>query len=47
MRKELEQRLYDLRYDMDLIGLEEDLKNEIRNLTDEELVNLVNEYEED
>lgn len=47
MREELEQRLFDFRYDMDLIGLEEDLKNEIRNLTDEELVNLVNEYEED
>lgn len=47
MREELEQRLFDFRYDMDLIGLEEELRNEIRNLTDEELVNLVNEYEEE
>lgn len=47
MRQELEKRLYDLRFDMDCIDLEEDLRNEIRNLTDEELVNLIAEYEEE
>ena len=47
MRQELEQRLFDLRYDMDCIGCEAEMWNEIHNLNDEELVNLIAEYEED
>lgn len=47
MRQELEQRLFELRFDMDCIGEETRLAEEIRSLTDEDLVNLIAEYEED
>ena len=47
MRQELEQRLFDLRYDMDCIGCEAEMWEQIRGLKDEELVNLIAEYEED
>lgn len=48
MRQELEQRLYDLRYDMDCIpdGGQE-LRQAIAGLTDKELMELIAEYEED
>ena len=48
MRQELEQRLFDLRYDMDCIpdgGFE--LRQAIKGLTDEELIEAIREQEED
>lgn len=48
MRKELEQKLFDLRYDMDCIADGgQELKQAIAGLTDEELTELIAEYEED
>ncbi len=45
-RSELETILFDLRYDMDLIGEEIDIAEELRNLSDEELQALIEEYSE-
>lgn len=45
-RKELEQRLYDLRYDMDLIGQEDILRLTIRAMSDSELIEMIQKYEE-
>ena len=47
MRQKLEQRLFDLRYDMDCIGCEPEMWEQIHSLSDEELINLITEYEED
>ena len=47
MRKHLEQTLFDLRYDMDMIGQEQELREAISSLSDEELAELVNEYREE
>lgn len=47
MRAKLEQRLFDLRYDMDCIGCEPEMWEQIHSLDDEELINLITEYEED
>lgn len=47
-RKELEQRLYDLRYDMDCIADGgQELKQAISGLTDEELTEAIKYQEED
>ena len=46
MRQELEQRLFDLRYDMDCIGCEAEMWEQIHSLDDDELVELIKEYEE-
>ena len=47
MRQELEQRLFDLRYDMDCIGCEDEMREQIHGLDDDELLELIKEYEED
>lgn len=47
MRKQLEQRLYDLTYDMEFIGQESEIWESINMLTDHELLGLVREYEEE
>ena len=46
MRAELEHRLFDLRYDMDCIGCEAEMWEQIHSLCDEELVELIKECEE-
>lgn len=46
MRAQLELKLFDLRYDMDLIGQEQELKEAIHNLSDEELLEAIEEMEE-
>lgn len=47
-RKELEQKLYDLRYDMDCIpDGDQELKQAIAGLTDDDLVEAIREQEED
>lgn len=47
-RKELEQKLYDLRYDMDCIADGgQELKQAIAGLTDDDLVEAIREQEED
>lgn len=43
-RSELETILFDLRYDMDLIGEEIDISEEFKNLSDAELLKLIEEY---
>lgn len=45
-RAELETALFNLRYDMDCIGEEIDISEELKNLSDEELQKLINEYQE-
>lgn len=45
-RADLETILLDLRYDMDLINEDFDLSEELKNLNNEELQNLINEYQE-
>lgn len=45
MRKHMEQTLFDLRYDMDMIGQEQELREAISSLSDEELAEQINEYE--
>lgn len=46
MRKELEEKLYYLRLDMDCIDGGQELRHEINGLTDDELAELIEEYEE-
>lgn len=46
MRAQLEAKLFDLRYDMDLIGQEQELKEAIHNLSDAELLEAIEEMEE-
>lgn len=46
-RESLEAKLYDMRYDMDLIGQEDVLRLTIRAMSDGELVNQIREYEEE
>lgn len=46
-RGKLEAKLYDMRYDMDLIGQEEILRLTIRAMSDDELVEMIQKYEED
>lgn len=45
-REGLEAKLYDMRYDMDLIGQEEILRLTIRAMSDEELMEMIQEMEE-
>ena len=45
MRKDLEKKLFDLRFDMDLIGQEDELKKAISCLSDEELIEAIEEQE--
>lgn len=47
MRQAMEQKLFDLRFDMDMIGQEQELREAISSLSDEELAELVNEYREE
>lgn len=46
-RWKLERKLYDLRYDMDCIGCEAEMWEQIHGLDDEELENMIAEYEEE
>ena len=45
-RDRLEARLYNMRYDMDLIGQEEILRLTIRAMSDGELIEMIQKYEE-
>jgi hypothetical protein len=45
-RADLETILFELRYDMDLIGEEINISEELKNLSDEELQALIEEYSE-
>lgn len=45
MRKALEKKLFDLRFDMDLIGQEDELRMAISCLSDEELIEAIEEQE--
>lgn len=47
IRRMLETTLYNLRYDMDCIGEGEILFEEIRELSDDELIRLLNEWQEE
>lgn len=46
MRKELEEKLFDLIYDMDMIGQEQELREAIAGASDEALVEMIRDYEE-
>lgn len=45
MRNALEKKLFDLRFDMDLIGQEDELRKAISCLSDEELIEAIEEQE--
>lgn len=45
MRQVMEQKLFTLRYDMDLIGQEQELREAISSLSDDELVEAIEEQE--
>ena len=47
MRKQLEQRLFDLSYDMDMLGQEDLMWESIHMMTDDELAEQIREYEEE
>lgn len=46
IRKELEEKLFDLIYDMDMIGQEQELREAIAGASDEALVEMIRDYEE-
>lgn len=46
MRAQLEEKLFDLIYDMDMIGQEQELREAIAGVSDEALVEMIRDYEE-